>query len=91
MEKYCTTSDVKCTAGANLSPQSAGLTSNALPEVQKSIKPTNLQTGVSTNNVQSRTSVDTNKATKDKPHWYALRTTYGREKKAYIRGIKRNV
>ena len=68
MEKYCTTSDVKCTAGANLSPQSAGLTSNALPEVQKSIKPTNLQTGVSTNNVQSRTSVDTNKATKDKPH-----------------------
>ncbi|WP_278910000.1 UpxY family transcription antiterminator [Leyella stercorea] len=91
MEKYCTTSDVKCTAGANLSPQSAGLTSNALPEVQKSIKPTNLQTGVSTNNVQSRTSVDTNKATKDKPHWYALRTTYGREKKAYTYLTSKNV
>ena len=83
MGKYCATSDVKCIVGANLSPLSAGLTSNALPEVQKSIKPTNLQTGVSTNNVQSRTSVDSNKDIKDTPHWYALRTTYGRERKAY--------
>ena len=31
----------------------------------------------------SKTSADTNKDTKDTPHWYALRTTYGREKKAY--------
>lgn len=38
---------------------------------------------MSTNNVQSKTSVNTNKDTKDTPHWYALRTTYGREKKAY--------
>ena len=91
MEKYCTTSDVKCTAGADRSPLSAGLTSNALPEVRKPIKSTNLQTGVSTNNVQSRTSVDTNKATKDNPHWYALRTTYGREKKAYTYLTSKNV
>ena len=83
MEKYCATSDVKCTVGDNQTPPSAGLTSNALPEVQKPIKPTNSQTGVSTNNVQSKTSVNTNKDTKDTPHWYALRTTYGREKKAY--------
>ncbi len=83
MEKYCATSDVKCTVGDNQTLTSAGFTSNALPEVQKSIKPTNLQTGVSTNNVQSRTSVDTNKDIKDTPHWYALRTTYGRERKAY--------
>ena len=83
MEKYCATSDVKCIVGADRSPRSAGLTSNALPEVQKPIKPTNSQTGVSTNDAQSRTSVDTNKDTKDTPHWYALRTTYGREKKAY--------
>ena len=80
MGKYCATSDVKCIVGADLSPLSAGLTSNALPEVQKPIKPTNSQTGVSTNNVLSKTSADTNK---DTPHWYALRTTYGREKKAY--------
>ena len=51
MGKYCATSDVKCIVGADLSPLSAGLTSNALPEVQKPIKPTNSQTGVSTNRV----------------------------------------
>ena len=91
MEKYSATSDVKCTVGDNHTPPSAGLTSNALPEVQKTIKPTNSQTGVSTNNVLSQTSVDTNKDTKDTPHWYALRTTYGREKKAYNYLISKNV
>ena len=91
MEKYCATSDVKCTVGADLSPQSAGLTSNVLPEVQKPTKPMDSQTGVSTNNVLSLTSVDTNKDTKDTPHWYALRTTYGREKKAYEYLLSKNV
>ncbi len=83
MEKYCTTSDVKCTIGDNQPPPSAGLTSNALPKVRKPIKPTDSQTGVSTKNVLSKISVDTNKDTKGDPHWYALRTTYGRGKKAY--------
>ena len=83
MEKYCATSDVKFTVGDKQSPQSAGLISNALPEVRKPIKPTDSQTGVSTNNVQSRTSITTNRNTTDVPHWYALRTTYGRERKAY--------
>ena len=91
MEKYCATSDVKCIIGADLSPLSAGLTSNVLPEVRKPIKPTDSQTGVSTNNVLSLTSVDTNKDTKDTPHWYALRTTYGREKKAYEYLLSKNV
>ena len=91
MEKYCATSDVKCTVGADLSPQSAGLTSNVLPEVQKPTKPTDSQTGVSTNNIQSKPSADTNKDTKDTPHWYALRTTYGREKKAYEYLLSKNV
>lgn len=91
MEKYCATSDVKCIVGADPSPLSAGLTSNALPEVQKPVKPTNSQTGVSTNNVHPRTSIDTNKDTKDTPHWYALRTTYGREKKAYDYLLSKNV
>ena len=91
MEKYCATSDVKCTVGDNQTPPSAGLTSNALPEVRKPIKPTDSQTGVSTNNVQSKTSVNTNKDTKDTPHWYALRTTYGREKKAYEYLLSKNV
>ena len=91
MEKYCATSDVKCTVGADQSPLSAGLTTNALPEVQQPIKPMNSQTGVSTNNVLSLTSVDTNKDTKDTSHWYALRTTYGREKKAYEYLLSKNV
>ena len=90
-QKYCATSDVKCTVGDNQTPPSAGLTSNALPEVRKPIKPTDSQTGVSTNNVQSKTSVNTNKDTKDTPHWYALRTTYGREKKAYEYLLSKNV
>ena len=91
MEKYCATSDVKCTVGDNQTPPSAGLTSNALPEVRKPIKPTDSQTGVSTNNVQSKTSVNTNKDTKETPHLYALRTTYGREKKAYTYLTSKNV
>ncbi len=83
MEKHCATSDVKCTVGADLSPQSAGLTTNVLPEVQQPIKPMNSQTGVSTNcalttNINERSNED-----KNLPHWYALRTTYGREQKAY--------
>ena len=91
MEKYCATSDVKCIVGADRSPLSAGLTSNALPEVQKPIKPTNSQTGVSTSNVRLGTSIATNRKSTDTPHWYALRTTYGREKKAYDYLISKNV
>ena len=91
MEKYCATSDVKCIVGADLSPLSAGLTSNALPEVQKPTKPTNSQTGVSTSNVRLGTSIATNRKSTDTPHWYALRTTYGREKKAYDYLISKNV
>ena len=91
MEKYCATSDVKCTVGADLSPQSAGLTTNALPEVQQPIKPMNSHTGVSTNcaltaNINERSIED-----KDLPHWYALRTTYGREKKAYDYLVSKHV
>ena len=91
MGKYCATSDVKCIVGADLSPLSAGLTSNALPEVQKPIKPTNSQTGVPTSNVRLGTSIATNRKSTDTPHWYALRTTYGREKKAYDYLISKNV
>lgn len=90
MDIYCAASDVKNSVGDKPSPQSAGLTFNALPEVQMSIKPTNSQTGVSTNNVLSRTSIEAKK-TKDIPHWYALRTTYSREKKAYDYLTSKNI
>ena len=91
MEKYCATSDVKCIVGVDQSPLSAGLTSNALPEVQKPIKPMNSQTGVSTNNALLGTSITTNRKSTDTPQWYALRTTYGREKKAYTYLTSKNV
>lgn len=80
MEKYCATSDVKAPKAERRPLLAPDLPPAALPEVRKPIKSTNSQTGVSTNNVLSKTSADTNK---DTPHWYALRTTYGREKKAY--------
>ena len=92
MEKYCATSDVKQIGDANLTPSCAGLTTNVLPEVQQPIKPMNSQTGVSTNcaltvNVNERARNED----KDLPHWYALRTTYGREKKAYDYLVSKHV
>lgn len=57
-----------------------GLTSSTFPEVQVPSQGSNSQTGVSTKNVLSRTA----------SHWYALRTTYGREKKAYDYIINNN-
>lgn len=53
-------------------PPCVGVKSTALPEVQKSLLAENSDTGVSTNNVPSTTK-----------RWYAMRTTYGREQKAY--------
>ncbi|WP_288110303.1 UpxY family transcription antiterminator [Bacteroides acidifaciens] len=81
MESYSTTSvDVKSTGdGIPPPPSCAGLAPDALPAVQKPFLVKNLPTGVSTENALLR------------PHWYALRTTYGREKKAYDYFIKNNV
>ena len=50
-----------------------GLASSALPENQNLSNGDRLKKGVSTKCVHSSKL----------PHWYALRTTYGREKKAY--------
>ena len=70
------------TLGGGEFPPCAGLTSNALPEAQSTISAESSQTGVSTKNALLATKP---KAQKEGniPHWYALRTTYGREKKAY--------
>ena len=67
---------------------STGLTPDALPEVPQPVLAENSQTGVSTKNAQPVTDVKTPLKTikrkpKEVPHWYALRVTYGREKKAY--------
>ena len=71
------------TCGGGLKPPSSGLAPDALPEVQKPVLEENSQTGVSTKNALSGKSILPSKEqTKNIPHWYALRTTYGREKKA---------
>ena len=49
-----------------------GVKSGALPEVQKPLLAENSDTGVSTSNAPSTSK-----------HWYAMRTTYGREQRAY--------
>ncbi len=76
------------THGGGEIPPRTGLTPDALPEVQEPVLAENSQTGVSTRNALSGTDGKTPLKTikrkpKEVPHWYALRVTYGREKKAY--------
>ena len=70
------------TIGGGETPPCVGLTSNALPEAQSDVSAESSQTGVSTRNVHIAVIPKAQKK-KNTPHWYALRTTYGREKKAY--------
>ena len=76
-----TSTDVHTPGGGEL-PPCAGLTSNALPEAQSTISAESSQTGVSTRNAHIASKSKAQKEI-DVPHWDALRTTYGREKKAY--------
>ena len=70
------------TLGGGEFPPCAGLTSNVLPEAQSVVSAESSQTGVSTKNALLATKPKAQREA-DTPHWYALRTTYGREKKAY--------
>ena len=76
-----TSKDVHTSGGGEF-PPCAGLTSNALPEAQSTISAESSQTGVSTRSVHILSKSKVQKE-EEIPHWYALRTTYGREKKAY--------
>ena len=76
------TSEDVHTPGGGEFPPCAGLTSNALPEAQSTVSAESSQTGVSTKNALLATKPKAPREA-DIPHWYALRTTYGREKKAY--------
>ena len=91
MDIYCATSDVKYDGGGMQSPPNVGFASNVLPEANTS-KVESSQTGVSTSSVSpqkgNKKSTESRKGT---PHWYALRTTYGREKKAYDYLVAHNV
>ena len=70
------------TVGGGETPPCVGLTSNTLPEAQSTVSAESSQTGVSTRNAHIAVKPKAQKE-EDTPHWYALRTTYGREKKAY--------
>ena len=76
------TSEDVHTPGDGELPPCAGLTSNALPEAQSTVSAESSQTGVTTRSVHI---LSKSKVQKEDEilHWYALRTTYGREKKAY--------
>ena len=72
------------TYGGGEIPPSTGLTPDVLPEVQSSHVAEDSQTGVSTKNAPlETTSLRILRKDKSLSRWYALRTTYGREKKAY--------
>ena len=94
------TSEDVHTSGGGEFPPCAGLTSNALPEAQSNVSAESSQTGVSTRNAligtgDGSTSRPTNTRSvrnpKNVPHWYALRVTYGREKKVYDYLVNKNV
>ena len=76
------TSEDGHTLGGGEFPPCAGLISNALPEAQSNVSAESSQTGVSTRSVHILSKPKAQKV-EEIPHWYALRTTYGREKKAY--------
>ena len=84
------TADVRTSVEGDNLPR-VGLTSSALPEAQSSARAESSQTGVSTRNVPSANELPTIKRARNTPHWYALRTTYGREKKAYDYLVSNNV
>lgn len=71
------------TQGGCLAPPCTGLAPDALPEVQKPSTAENSHTGVTPRNALSASQVALFKKKNQIPHWYALRATYGREKKAY--------
>lgn len=80
------------THGGGEIPPCTGFTPDVLPEVQKPVLAKNSQTGVSTRNALSDSTLKTIKRKPPKEsHWYALRVTYGREKKAYDYLVGKNV
>lgn len=73
---------VQTRRGNGIIPPCVGVAPNALPEVPTPSEEANLQTGVSTRNALPRT-VKSKSRPEEIHHWYVLRCTYGREKKAY--------
>lgn len=82
------------THGGGEIPPCTRLTPDALPEVQEPVLAENLQSGVSIRNAPLPKDIQEARREARKaraPHWYALRVTYGREKKAYEYLVGKNV
>ena len=80
------------TNGGGVRPPCTGVTPDALPDGRKPLKAKDLQTGVSTHYTQSATTGKAIDESQDKQkHWYALRVTYGREKKAFDYLVEKDV
>lgn len=75
--------DVQERRGNGINPPCIGVTPSALPGVQTPNEEANSQTGVSTRNALFFKDTKSLVISENTPHWYALRCTYGREKKAY--------
>lgn len=71
--------------GGGGSPPHAGQQADVLPAVQAP-EAMDLQRGVSTNNDLNRTAQED-----PDPHWFVIRCTYGREKKAYELFLKNGI
>ena len=71
------------THGGGVTPPCTGSAPDALPEVSPPQPPENSHTGVSTRIVPLPKELQEARRAARTPHWYALRVTYGREKKAY--------
>lgn len=82
-------SDKESTAEKGASPACVGLASSVLPKASAIDSAESSDTGVSTNYIQTASppaATQSPSETSSPPaglHWYALRTTYGREQKAY--------
>lgn len=76
-------SDRESTAENGVSPACVGLTSSVLPEAQAFDSAESSDTGVSTNYIHTEGPPSATQSPPAGLHWYALRTTYGREQKAY--------
>lgn len=84
METYTATSDVKRKESILPDAPCVGLASSVLPEASCHPERESSQTGVSTNNARIASGdAHVEKTEPCSSHWYVLRTTYGREKKAY--------
>ena len=67
------------------------LISDALPKVENSSQSENSDTVVSTHFVLLPKEIMASRRVVRQPHWYALRVTYGREKKAYDYMVEKHV